>query len=60
VCYGVAGLLALKDEQGQPLITYHQITGFCNEEVLLSMEGTYSCLNSGGFKQLFKPSDSIF
>lgn len=36
VCHGVAGLLALKDEQGQPLIAKHKITGFSNEEEALS------------------------
>ena len=36
VCHGVAGLLALKDEQGQPLIANRKVTGFSNIEESLS------------------------
>lgn len=36
VCHGVAGLLALKDEQGQPLISNRTVTGFSNMEESLS------------------------
>jgi putative intracellular protease/amidase len=36
VCHGVAGLLALKDEQGQPLLANRKITGFSNNEEALS------------------------
>lgn len=36
VCHGVAGLLALKDEKGQPLISNRKVTGFSNMEESLS------------------------
>ncbi len=36
VCHGVAGVLALKDEQGQPLIANRKVTGFSNREEVLS------------------------
>ncbi|WP_455350835.1 type 1 glutamine amidotransferase domain-containing protein [Acinetobacter yuyunsongii] len=36
VCHGVAGLLALKDEKGQPLIANRRVTGFSNIEESLS------------------------
>ncbi|WP_111859360.1 type 1 glutamine amidotransferase domain-containing protein [Acinetobacter sp. CFCC 10889] len=36
VCHGVAGVLALKDEQGQPLIGNRKVTGFSNREEVLS------------------------
>lgn len=36
VCHGVAGVLALKDEQGQPLIANRKVTGFSNREESLS------------------------
>lgn len=36
VCHGVAGILALKDEQGAPLISNRKITGFSNREEFLS------------------------
>lgn len=36
VCHGVAGLLNLKDAQGQALINGKQITGFSNQEEWLS------------------------
>ncbi|ROL81161.1 type 1 glutamine amidotransferase domain-containing protein [Pseudomonas chlororaphis] len=36
VCHGVAGLVDLKDEQGQALIKNRNITGFSNREELLS------------------------
>jgi Putative intracellular protease/amidase len=36
VCHGVAGLLALKNEQGQPLIANRKVTGFSNMEESLS------------------------
>lgn len=36
VCHGVAGLVDLKDADGQPLIQGRRITGFSNTEELLS------------------------
>jgi len=36
VCHGVAGLINLKDAQGQPLIKDKRITGFSNREEWLS------------------------
>lgn len=36
VCHGVAGVLALKDERGQPLIANRKVTGFSNMEESLS------------------------
>lgn len=36
VCHGVAGLLPLQDDQGQPLITGRTVTGFSNTEEVLA------------------------
>ncbi|MDO5543525.1 MAG: type 1 glutamine amidotransferase domain-containing protein [Acinetobacter sp.] len=36
VCHGVAGVLALKDEQGKSLIANRKVTGFSNREEVLS------------------------
>lgn len=36
VCHGIAGLINLEDEQGQPLINGRRITGFSNQEEFLS------------------------
>ncbi|CAI8836069.1 hypothetical protein EMIT0P43_250004 [Pseudomonas jessenii] len=36
VCHGVAGLLDLKDEQGQLIISGRNITGFSDREELFS------------------------
>ena len=36
MCHGVAGLLDLKDEQGNAIIKGKNITGFSNREELLS------------------------
>lgn len=36
VCHGVAGVLALKDQQGKPLIANRKVTGFSNLEESLS------------------------
>ncbi len=36
VCHGVAGLLPLQDDQGQPLISGRTVTGFSNTEEVLA------------------------
>lgn len=36
VCHGIAGLINLEDEQGQPLIQGREITGFSNQEEFFS------------------------
>lgn len=36
VCHGVAGLLPLQDDKGQPLITGRNVTGFSNTEEFLA------------------------
>lgn len=36
VCHGVAGVLALKDEHGKPLIANRKVTGFSDREETLS------------------------
>lgn len=41
VCHGVAGLLAIRDEQGQPLLRGRQVTGFSNLEETLIRKRRY-------------------
>lgn len=36
VCHGIAGMINLEDEQGQPLIKNRKITGFSNQEEFFS------------------------